>query len=75
MHLHAERGELAADVGAEGPGGRSEERSPLMGGLSGGRIGTEQERGRWQKTRCHWHVGTARNSKAELNQDCRLLQI
>jgi hypothetical protein len=28
-----------------------------------------QERGRWQTTRCHWHVGTVRNSKAELNQD------
>lgn len=34
-----------------------------------------QERGRWQKTRCHWHVGTVRNNKAELNQDGRSLQI
>jgi hypothetical protein len=34
-----------------------------------------QERGRWQKTRCHWHVGTVRNNKAELNQDGRSLEI
>jgi hypothetical protein len=34
-----------------------------------------QERGRWQKMRCHWRVGTVRNSKAELNQDGRSLQI
>jgi hypothetical protein len=34
-----------------------------------------QERGRWQKTRYHWHVGTVRNNKAELNQGGRSLQI